>query len=473
MPKILDPDLLNQNVEVSFLTGSRLIRLAVSGNLSNVGTGAETGVSMQALYSFTKEEWRTDENLIRFPFPLLSITSEQFELINGWDLSGSFSKNLIRDAGWALKNTAGNSLEEWMNITTLGSFVTGSDQAYYTQTSSLIDAPSTFVLSGEVNQGVQIYASGSQNYDFRDYFATYLREQGKTYAVYNLNDEQNIELLTYRKFALPLSNGLDLKVTVADTGIDANSIGVADVAPYSGMSITYYSGSAQSRTIGGANYNFGIIINGNSGTAEQIYQFVQWSLRQTVDIDAGAGNRRGEIAEELLEFIGDTLRTQFTSIGGVYIDNFLSVDTNRLEFTDNTNTIRTFPFIAAGSINFNDNLQNDSAAIYKVFFTNDDAGDNTGRDFGTQNAIIINEYNGGVPVAFTGSVASSASFAFDYDYDNNIQRGSASSGSDAPYTAVALGLNTAQYTVTTGNIVRSTANSINFVSNLERNYLNP
>jgi hypothetical protein len=473
MAKILDPDLLNQGVEVEFLTGSRLIRLNVAGNLSDVGTGADTGVSMQTLYSFTKEEWRDDDNLIRFPFPLLSITSEQFELINGWDLSGSLSKNLIRDAGWALKNTAGNSLEEWMNITTLGSFQSSDDQSYYAQTSSLTDAPSQFVLSGEVNQAVQVYASGSENYDFRDYFAIYLREQGKTYAFYNLNDEQNIDLLTYRKFALPLSNGLDLKVTVADTGIDANSDGTADVAPYSGMSITYYSGSAQSRTIGGVPYNFSIIINGNNGDAEEIYEFVQWSLRQTVDIDAGAGERRGEIAEELLEFIGDTLRTQFTSIGGVYIDNFLSVDTNRIEFTDNTNTIRTFPFIAAGNINFNDNLRNDSAAIYKVFFLDDDDGDDLGRDFGTQDAIIIEQYNGGTPIPFTGSVASSASFAFDYDYDNNIQRGSAASGSDAPFAAVALGLSTAQWTVAFGNIGRTTANSINFVSNLERNYLNP
>jgi len=119
---------------------------------------------------------------------------------------------------------------------------------------------------------------------------------------------------------------------------------------------------------------------------------------------------------------------------------------------------------------FNSNLQNDTNAIYKLFFTNDDAGDNTGRDFGTQNAIIINDNAGPSPI--TGSVATSASLAFDYDYDNNVQRGNDSSGSDVPYTAVALGLNTAQYVVTTGTIVRSTTNAVNFVSSLERNYLN-
>jgi hypothetical protein len=232
------------------------------------------------------------------------------------------------------------------------------------------------------------------------------------------------------------------------------------------MSITYYT-SSQQRSIGGINYNFDVIIDGNQGTAEQIYEFVQFSLRQQVDIDADAsGQKRGEIQSNLLQFIGDTLRTST----GVYIDDFQSNDTNRLEFTDSSGTVRTFPFVAAGNLLFNDNLRNDAAAIYKIFFTNDDAGDNTGRDFGTQFALIIEQNT--IGNSLTGSVGGSSSLAFDYDYDNNIQRGNASSGSDVPFTAVALGLTTAQYVVTTGTITRATGQTVNFVAALERNYLN-
>jgi len=57
MAKIIDPDQLNQGVEVDFLSGSLLIRLNYAGNLS------ADGVSMQALYSFIKEEWKNDNNL--------------------------------------------------------------------------------------------------------------------------------------------------------------------------------------------------------------------------------------------------------------------------------------------------------------------------------------------------------------------------------------------------------------------------
>ncbi len=93
MAKITDPDLLTENTEVTFNTGTKKITLAVAGNLSN------DGVTLQALYSFIKQRWRLSSTLIKFPFPMISITSEQFELINGWDFADATSKNLIRDAG--------------------------------------------------------------------------------------------------------------------------------------------------------------------------------------------------------------------------------------------------------------------------------------------------------------------------------------------------------------------------------------
>jgi hypothetical protein len=467
MAKILDPDLLNQGVEVDFITGSLIIRINNAGNVVT-----NDGVAMQALYSFIKEEWNGDSNLVKFPFPMIAITSEQFEFINGWDISGSYSdqsssKALIRDAGWALKDSAGDSREEFMNNTTLGAFNDSLvDQAYYLQSGSPGYPPTSSLYFGEVNEPVRIYASGSAygattTIDFRDYYTMYLREQGKTYGIYDLINEQNITTLTYRKYALPLANSADVKITVTDDIITGS-------APYTGMAINYYT-SSQNRTIGATSYPFKVIIDGNSGTAEQIYEYVQFQLRQTGSIDSNdnLSTVRGDTAEDLLQFVGDTLKTlgpitiNGVADGGVYIDNFQVGDTNRLQFTDDSGSVRTFPFVAAGTINFNDNLSNDGSAKYFTFFTNDDAGDNTGRDFGTQNAIIIQDNS---DANLTGSVSAQSSIAFDYDYDGNIQRGNASSGSDAPYTAVSLGLGTAQYVVTTGTITRSTAN---------RNYSNP
>ena len=445
MAKIVDPDDLTQGTEVTFDTAQKTITVSATGSIVDI-----EGVTLQCIYSFCKEEWKDDSDLIKYPFPLIAITAEQFELFNGWDWADETSKQLIRDGGWALKDGSGVSQEEYMNITTLGSFNANTDNSYYLQ-SGTTSVPT--VYPAEVNQAIKIYGDSTYgNFDYRDTFNIYLREQAKLYDSYDLMAEQNLAELTYKKYALPLSNSTDLKITHNDTDI------ISGTGPYAGMSITYY-GSTQSRTIGSTDYDFKIIIDGDNGTAEQIYEFVQYQLRQNSDIDAGAGSEIGKISDELLIFIGDTLRTTGPVDTGVFIENFSSIDTNRLEFTDYLGNIVTFPYVAAGTLQFNDNLINDDSSLYWIFFT--DAYDSS--------AAIIMKNKDGIPI--TGSVTQ-AIITFDYDYDGNVQ-GGRTGGTDAPYTAVAIGLETGQYVKTTGTINRSTSNVINFVAALERNYSNP
>jgi hypothetical protein len=397
-----------------------------------------------------------DADLIKFPFPLISITEESFELVNNWQWADTTTKNTIRDAGWAWKDANGNSLEEWANITTLGSFNEATDQAYYIQQSG--GTPSDMVFADAVNEAVQIYAAvGYGNYDYRNYFKIFLREEQKSYDNYNLLLEQNLSALTYKKYALPLSNALD---TVKITHTDAQ---IASGAAYANIDITYY-GAAQQRNIGGTNYDFHIIIDGDNKTAEQIYEKVQYQLRQTGDIDAGGGTVRGDIADEMLTFIGDTLRTGYvTGYGGVFIDNYATSDVNRLEFTDDTSTVRTFPYTATGYLLFNDNLVNDASAKYWMFFTSIGVS-----AYGTEDAILVQDADSNT---ITGN-ASAASIGFTFDYDGNVQ-GGRTPATNAPVTVVAIGLSTAQFVKTTSTIERSTANNISLVAALERNYSNP
>ena len=210
---------------------------------------------------------------------------------------------------------------------------------------------------------------------------------------------------------------------------------------------------------------FDVIINGNSGTTTQIYEFVQHALRSGSDIDADVSAlRRGDIQNELLKFVGD----QLVTTPGVYIDNFLVADTNNITFTDSGGTPRNYPFIASIELLFNDNAINDANAVYRMFFTNTDvAVPDLGYDFGTQDAIMIQDDQ---LELMSGSVDGFSSISYGYAYDTNEQRGQYTSESNVPWTGVTLGLNTAQYVVVTGTMVRSTTNSANYVAALERNY---
>lgn len=225
-----------------------------------------------------------------------------FELLNGWEFGDALTITLVRDAGFAYKNSSNVITAEYANITTLGSFNATSDQAYYIQTAG--GTPTNFSKAGEVNELVQIFGDATHgNFNRRTYFKVFLREQGKTYAEYDLLTAQNLSTITYKKFALPLSNAIDLKVTQNDVTVDAY-----------GVTVTYY-GSPQSRTIGASSYNFNIIIEGNGKTKEQIYMAVQSLLRKATDIDSGAGTKVGKIQESLVYFLGDTLYTNYTTLG--------------------------------------------------------------------------------------------------------------------------------------------------------------
>ena len=181
MAKLVDPDDLNQGVEIIITPGA-------SGTIQLVPSGGNLvyadGVTGQCVYSFLKEEWRTDSNLIKFPFPLIAITEEQFELIDAWNWKNQVTKNAIRDAGWALKNATGTSREEYMNLTTLGSFLeAATDRAYYVQsTPTSAGTPVDTVFPGPVNQAIKIFGNTNYgNFDYRDNFVIWLREYEKTW----------------------------------------------------------------------------------------------------------------------------------------------------------------------------------------------------------------------------------------------------------------------------------------------------
>lgn len=454
MPLITDPDSLNQATEVVFNTTARTIQLIVAGNLDN------DGATIKAIYSFTKEEWRNDPLLIPFEFPFVPITDEFFELQEGWNWADQTTRNLLRRGGFLVRNSSGNVTEHWAGIAILGA--ENDDQIYYDTGAGATD----FVFTGNTAEVVQVISDPNGDGNYADGFnrstnlTAYNREQGQLYSVGSTTANGEASLLAPKLFSITVNTGNDLKITASDADITTN-------APYTGMSITYFA-TAQSRNIGGTNRDFGIIIDGNNGTAEQIYEFVQYQLRQNADIDAGAGSVIGQTADELLLFVGDNLETLNATNAagggtGTFIDNFQPTDTNRLTFRDNTETTRTFPFVSAGTISFNANLQNDTDAAYWVFFE-----DANGNQYGTSSAIIVND-NSGSPI--NGTVSAASSVTFDFDYDGNVQ-GGRTAGTDANVVVVALGLQTGQYVRSTGTITRSTANSLSLVSPTERQYEN-
>lgn len=449
MAVITDPDQLTTDLEVTFNTTTYQITL-------NNGSGVldDNGINMGILYSFAKEEWKNNASLIAHPFPFNAIDTDagKFEIgyngseYNDWTWNSDATRKLIRQAGWVEYQSASGStpVAEYAGVATLGQIDSTSktvgDKAYYYFSSQ--SAATEFTYAGPVDEAVQIYGDathGNVNYK-SDVLTVAIRIYDKLYGQSTttaIGKTVKAQLLT---FAVA-ENSDDLNVNNTDVTADAY-----------GVTITY---GAVQRTVDGTAYNFSVVIDGNNRTRFEIYEAVQSALRKTTDIDAGVGTQIGLLADPLLTFVGSTLVTST----GVFIDNIQSTDQNDIQFYDNVGTLVEYPYVAAGTISFNTNLVNDGSAKYWMYYTS---------SFGTASPLLVLKADGVTPI--TGNITG-ASVTYDYDYTNDTNGGGA--GIDKGVTIVAIGLNNAQYVLTSGTITASKTNNFSLVASLERNYSNP
>lgn len=448
--KIIDPDFLVVGTELTINLAAKTYTLNLAGNL-----GIQ-GVSLQALYSKFKELWLGTPYQL-YPFPMYAIDAEagKYQIgtdgsnFSGWAPANDATRQLQRDGGWEEYSAAGALQRVYAGIVTLGA-VGATDQLYYQRAANGISR--NFVYTGPVNEGVQVFGDATNgSFDERTYFKVFARVGGKSFDQKQLSDSgytgTSARLMTYA-----VQNATDLKITDSDATIAA-------AAPFTSITVTY-NAVDQNRTIGGTAYPYRTIINGANATAEQIYEKVQYLLRQNSDIDAGPGTVTGVTADSLLAFVGNNLITA----PGVYIDNFNTNDTNRITFTDKNGIGRTFPFVAAGTLAFNANLVGDAAAAFRMFFKTNPAG-----DFGSATAVTVKN-SAGADIA--GTISGTAEIPFDFSYDSNVQGGRAF-GADATVVVVAIGKTSGKYVSTEYTISRAVGQRITLVAEKERSYLNP
>lgn len=457
MAKIISKSGLIEGVNITINEPARTIELIAAGGLS-----AKDGVTWQAMYSFLVDAWATSAKQDS-PFPAYAIDalSGQFQIgtdgatFSGWTFASDATRNMLRDGGWSEYSAAGALVQQFAGFVGLGSVNSGA-QPYYHLAET--DAATNFPFDDQFNAGIKVFGDATHgNFDKRTYAKTFVREYGKKFKSSVLADT-GATGTGANKVNFLIANEDDLKIQTLLGTVQATGDAAMSGAPYSGITIAYYT-TDQNRSIGGTNYPFRVIIEGNGGTLEQIYAKVQYLLRQGTDINTGgtAGSKIGKIQSDLLTFVGDTLVTA----QGVFIDDVLSADSNRVEFFDQNNVKRTNPYTAAGVITFNSPLVG-AGSSYRLMFS---APPGAGNDYGEAGAITVNDASG-TPI--TGTISAS-SVAFTYDYDGNVQ-GGATAGTDRAVTLIGIKPGTGKFVVSTGSLTRSKGISLSLVAEVDRVY---
>lgn len=236
----------------------RTIGIAVQSG----GTVGKDGVTLKALYSFLKDRWKADADLIKFPFPMTPITDEQFEFTNGWNLEkvtnlgdanteSQKSYDLIRTGGWAVKlNAAANDSERWVSVITLGA-LDENDQVYFRQEDDITtDNTTNFLLTGPVNQAVQFYrndnpgtdddTADANEFNFNTEFTVFVRTWEKTYAQTNLTDI-GVTTLNSQAYRFPLTNAADVKITglgISETAASGQNVALSNIVGDGSTTVT-------------------------------------------------------------------------------------------------------------------------------------------------------------------------------------------------------------------------------------------
>lgn len=449
MAKITSRAQLNVGTELTIDEGAKTFTLNVAGNLV-----AKDGVTIQALYSKFSDLWAT-ATYQDSPFPLnaLDALSGQYYFgvdaggnYNGWKPATDATRQMMRDGGWREYSAAGVLNREYAGMVGLGSVSSGA-QLYFQRVST--DAPTNFTFTDQCNEGIQVFGDASNgNFDKRAYFKGFVREYAKKYKDSVLADTGKTATGPFLVNLL-LSNEDDLKIQANDAAMTG--------APYNNITVSYYSAN-QTRSIGGSNYNFKIIVDGNGATLEQIYTKIQYLLRQNSDINTAgtAGVVTGKTAASLLNFVGDTLVTSQS----VYVDNIQTADSNRIEFFDDGNTKRVNPYTASGTLNFNAVLVG-AGSSYRLMYS---APPGAGNDYGESGAITVNNASA---VPLTGTISSGA-IAFSFDYDGDAAGGTA--GTDKAVTLIGIRPGYGKFAVATGTLTRSKSITLSLVAEQDRAY---
>jgi hypothetical protein len=431
---------------------------SVDGSTTN-GLIPKDGVSFPALYSKFVDLWTTG-GYQDSPFPVYAIDrlSGQFQFgtdgstFNGWKPANDATRQMLRDAGWTEYSASGVVAREYVGIVGLGTVSSGA-QLYYQKTSTA--TPVNFTFTDQANEGIQVIGNATVDpttttFDSRAYFKGFVREYGKKYKDSVLADTGKTSTGAFIVNLL-LSNEDDLKIQANDAAMSG--------APYSGITISYYTADQQ-RTIGGAQYPFRVIIDGAGATLEQIYTKVQYLLRQNVNINTAgtAGTITGKTAAALLAFLGDTLETSV----GVYIDNVAPADSNRVVFKDQNGVPRTNPYIASGSITFNSFLIGAGSSFRLMYAAPPGAGD----DYGESGAVTVLDY-AGAPIA--GTITAGV-YNFSFDYDGNTQAGF-TAGTDRPVVLMGIRPGSGKFAVSLGTLTRSKNISLALVAEQDRAYV--
>ena len=403
------------------------------------------GISIRGLYNFENQERSADETLRKYKRGTAGTYrfAGAFNFINGVKLDdttlgdGSEDRNKIRGSGWIEYADTGDGKTDVDRIyhgvlslvdvqaTTVPywALVTGTTETIL-QAATWAD----FVREGDINEAVQVYGSttyGDTGAGTFDYTTRNLVVRVRSWG-YNAGETTAILTGIAEFSGFSAGYGVGESLNPANAYDLADVFGGAQIAPWTGMSLTKDTPTTKS----GFNESDGdftwILTNTGGGTAQQCAAFLDALALQASDVDDGTGTYDG--TKGRVWYARDAaglVVTKSIDGEGLFIDNLSVAEKQNVKFTDDATNVKTYPFFPELKLFVGLPAKADAAAWYQIYYEDGAAA----ADFDAAGAVTVQDDTTADMKGLCSTADAEGYISLAYAYDTNTQAG-LSSGVD-------------------------------------------
>lgn len=453
------------NGNVYFDVANNEIQLIGADELATVDLGAGPvanplnnfdGLTLRALYNFENARRRVDETLRKYKRATDGDYrfAGAYSFVNGVKLDGT-DRNKLRNSGWIEYAESGDGQTTvdriYHGVVSLVDIQAGT-QPYYTLTSDTAEATlqaatwTNFARLGDINEAVQVFGNTS-NGNF-DYTTRTLVVRVRSWG-YNAGETTSVATGISEFSGFSAGYGVGESLNPQNGYTLANVYGGAKIAPWTGMSLEYFSAPQTESGFNEADGQFSWVLhNAGGGTVQQVAAFLDALALQDADIDAGAASYNGRKGRV---WYARNASGKVVTSTGLFIEGLSTAEQQNIIQTDNAGNAKTYPFFPDVQITVGAAALADPNAWYHVYYADGAAA----ADFDTAGAVTVND-SAGNPVkgnVQADAVAGKVSFA--YAYDTNTQAG-LPANTDKAIVVLVEGDGVAAQAITYATITRST-----------------
>ena len=385
------------------------------------------GVKFEAIYAFENQERAADETLRAYD----RWTSGTFKFggaynfVNGRSPLAAADREIIRGSGWNEFGTDGISDKIYFGNKGLSNIESGSIPYYQLDT---FTTAVPYAKAGQIDEAVLVGGTDATDNTANPEIVS-VRSYGNTFDRKSTVADLGIAELGGYSTGFAVNEGPHLTTNVSNAhpftdvwGTDADSA-QGSSGSWANMTLEKLASAVTRDEFAEAAGDFSWVINNpDNSTLDEVVAFMDALATVTVDVDSGTETITiGKDVNVWYSYnaAGQVITNSGADSLGLYIYNVPVADQQRVKFTDDASSVKSYLFLVGVEANIGATAKADSNAWYHSYGA---------PDYNTASAIEVEDSSSAVVkgLASTADGSNLVKFTFDYDGDTVL----AGSGTD-------------------------------------------